>query len=116
LKRKIKFTKKSKLKIKIKRMRIKLKEIRNQGYGSNDEIENILKFNKKNYESNLEIKILMVKYEMLYNKRIKLIFLIASIEFNVGVREKRKKKKRQLEPNHLSKHHIHHSMWKKNGV
>jgi hypothetical protein len=35
----------------------------------------------------------MVKYEMLYNKRIKLIFLIASIEFNVGVREKRKKKK-----------------------
>jgi hypothetical protein len=47
LKRKIKFTKKSKLKIKIKRMRIKLKEIRNQGYGSNDEIENILKFNKK---------------------------------------------------------------------
>ena len=35
----------------------------------------------------------MVKYEMLYNKRIKLIFLIASIEFNVGVRGKRKKKK-----------------------
>jgi len=28
-------------------MRIKLKEIRNQGYGSNDKIKNILKFNKK---------------------------------------------------------------------
>jgi len=76
-------------------MRIKLKEIRNQGYGSNDEIENILKFNKKNYESNLKIKILMVKYEMLYNKSIKLIFLMASIEFNVRVRGKRKKKKKK---------------------
>jgi hypothetical protein len=47
LKRKIKFTKESKLKIKIKRMRIKLKKIRNQGYGSNDKIKNILKFNIK---------------------------------------------------------------------
>jgi hypothetical protein len=32
---------------------------------------------------------------MLYNKRIKLIFLMASIEFNVRVRGKRKKKKKK---------------------
>jgi len=48
LKRKIKFIKKSKSKIKIKRTRYKLEEIKNQDYGSNDEIKNKLKFDKKN--------------------------------------------------------------------
>ena len=47
MKRKIKFTKKSKLKIEIKRMGTKLEEIKNQDYGSNDEIENKLRFDKR---------------------------------------------------------------------
>jgi hypothetical protein len=55
-KRKISFTKESKLKIKIKRIRTRLEEIKNQHYGSNDKIKNKLNFDKRVKNQNLKLK------------------------------------------------------------
>jgi hypothetical protein len=61
--------KESKLKIKIKRMSTKLEGIKNQDYGSNDEIENKLKFDKIFKNQNLKSKHLghNVKYHQTLN-------------------------------------------------
>jgi len=105
LKRKIKFTKGSK--IKIKRIRVRFEKITNHNYRFTDEIENKSKF-KKEPRIKFKNKKIRTKVEISVNKRTTMKFWMTNVDF-YGEREKREKNRENVidDTSHINNNTCH---------